>query len=170
LAPVARVKLDDRDKLNPGAKYYEWEGKGVPIRVEIGPKDVANKQVMVVRRFVSESGARKTPIAEEEALASLPAILDSMQNDLLEAALKRREESSYRNVSDYEEFKKIINTTGGFIYTGFCGAEECEQQVKDDTKATIRAIPDDDFRSEQVPDHCICGGKSQYEVVWARAY
>jgi prolyl-tRNA synthetase len=170
LAPVARVKLDDRDKLNPGAKYYEWEGKGVPIRVEIGPKDVANKQVMVVRRFVSESGARKTPIAEEEALGSLPAILDSMQNDLLEAALKRREEKSYRNVSDYEEFKKIINTTGGFIYTGFCGAEECEQQVKDDTKATIRAIPDDDFRSEQVPDHCICGGKSQYEVVWARAY
>jgi prolyl-tRNA synthetase len=170
LAPVARVKLDDRDKLNPGAKYYEWEGKGVPIRVEIGPKDVANKQVMVVRRFVSESGARKTPIAEEEALGSLPAILDSMQNDLLEAALKRREEKSYRNVSDYEEFKKIINTTGGFIYTGFCGAEECEQQVKDDTKATIRAIPDDDFRSEHVPDHCICGGKSQYEVVWARAY
>lgn len=170
LAPVARVKLDDRDTLNPGAKYYEWEGKGVPIRVEIGPKDVANKQVMVVRRFVSESGARKTPIAEEEALGSLPAILDSMQNDLLEAALKRREEKSYRNVSDYEEFKKIINTTGGFIYTGFCGAEECEQQVKDDTKATIRAIPDDDFRSEHVPDHCICGGKSQYEVVWARAY
>jgi prolyl-tRNA synthetase len=170
LEQVVRVKLDDRETLNPGAKYYEWEGKGVPIRVEIGPKDVANEQVMVVRRFVSESGARKTPIAEVEALASLPGILDTMQNDLLEAALKRREDNSYRNVSDYEEFKRIINTTGGFVYTGYCGAESCEQRVKDDTKATIRLIPGDAFRSEQMPDNCICGGKSQYEVVWARAY
>jgi prolyl-tRNA synthetase len=167
---AVRVKLDDRDTLNPGAKYYEWEGKGVPIRVEIGPKDVANEQVMVVRRFVSESGARKTPMPEKEALAGLPGILDSMQDDLMQAALKRREDNSYRNISDYEDFKKIINTTGGFVYTGYCGAEKCEQRVKDDTKATIRLIPDDGFRSEQVPDKCICGGKTQYEVVWARAY
>ena len=93
-----------------------------------------------------------------------------MQRDLLEAAVRRREENSYRGISDYEEFKRIIGSTGGFIYTGYCGAEECENRVKDDTKATIRVIPDEGFRSESYPDKCICGGVAQIEAVWARAY
>jgi len=167
---VARVRLDDRDTLNPGAKYYEWEGKGVPIRLEIGPKDVAKEQVMSVRRFAAESGARKAPIAEAELSTRLPEILANMQSELLQAALERRETNSYRNVSDYEEFKRIVGTGGGFIYTGHCGAEDCETRVKDDTKATIRVIPDADFRSDQTPDRCICGGASEHEVLWARAY
>jgi prolyl-tRNA synthetase len=170
LADGLRVKLDDRDTLNPGAKYYEWEGKGVPIRLEIGPRDIAKKQVMVVRRFTANGDRRKTPMAEEEAIARLPALMDELQGQLFEAALRRREENSYRGVTDFEEFKRIVETTGGFIYTGYCGAEECEARVKEATKATIRVIPDDDFRSERMPDRCICGGKAQYEVVWARAY
>ncbi len=170
LAGVARVKLDDRETLNPGAKYYEWEAKGVPLRLEIGPKDVAKGQVMSVRRFNADPGVRKAPIPEAEVSARLPEILSAVQDELLRTALERREANSYRNVTDYEEFKKIISTTGGFIYTGYCGAEECENRVKDDTKATIRVIPDADFRSDGLPDRCICGGKSQHEVVWARAY
>ncbi len=167
---VARVRLDDRETLNPGAKYYEWEAKGVPVRLEIGPKDVEKGQVMSVRRFSVEPGARKAPIAEAEVSKRLPQILAEIQGALLQVALDRREANSYRNVTDYEEFKKIIGSTGGFIYTGYCGTEECEMRVKDDTKATIRVIPDQDFRSDVAPDRCICGGKSQYEVVWARAY
>ena len=170
LGDVIRVKLDDRDTLNPGAKFYEWEGKGVPVRIEIGPKDLEKQQVMVVRRFTVEGGQRKIPFAASEVESRLPELLDQMQRDLYEAALRRREENSHRGVSDYEKFKEIMGSTGGFIYTGYCGAEECEARVKDDTKATIRVIPDEDFRSESYPDTCICGRPAQQEVVWARAY
>jgi len=170
LEEVIRVKLDDRDTLNPGAKFYEWEGKGVPVRIEIGPKDLEKQQVMVVRRFTVEGGQRKIPFAASEVESRLPELLDQMQRDLYEAALRRREENSHRGVSDYEKFKEIMGSTAGFIYTGYCGAQECEARVKDDTKATIRVIPDEDFRSESYPDTCICGRPAQQEAVWARAY
>ncbi|MGD8868134.1 MAG: proline--tRNA ligase [Gemmatimonadales bacterium] len=170
LSGAVRVRLDDRDTLNPGAKYYEWEAKGVPVRLEVGPKDVAKEQVMSVRRFSAGAEARKAPIAEAELSTRLPEILASMQSELLEAALQRREANSFRDVSDYQEFKRIFATGGGFIYTGYCGAEECEARVKEDTKATIRVIPDAAFRSERTPDRCICGRDSEHEVVWARAY
>ncbi len=165
-----RVKLDDRDTLNPGAKYYEWEGKGVPIRLEIGPRDLAQRQAMLVRRFVPDGAKRKTPVSQEELPARLPALLQEIQEQLLEAATRRREENSFRGISDYEEFKEIVATTGGFIYTGYCGLEACELKVKDDTKATIRVIPEEDFRSDTPPEKCICGKRAVYEVVWARAY
>ncbi len=170
LPGAVRVKLDDRDTLNPGAKYYEWEGKGVPIRLEIGPRDLAQRQAMLVRRFVPDGAKRKTPVSEDELPARLPALLQEMQDQLLEAATRRREENSHRGVSDYEEFKEIIGRAGGFVYTGHCGTEACELKVKDDTKATIRVIPEDDFRSEAPPEKCICGERAVYEVVWARAY
>ncbi len=170
LKGVARVKLDDRDTLSPGAKYYEWEGKGVPVRLELGPKDLEKGHVMAVRRYADDPKARKFPIADEEIVDRLPRLLDEMQQELLVAAVKRREENSYRGVTDYEEFKRIMSSTAGFIYTGYCGAEECETKVKDDTKATVRVIPDDDFRSDRVPKQCICGGPASQEVVWARAY
>jgi prolyl-tRNA synthetase len=165
-----RVKFDDRDTLNPGAKYYEWEEKGVPIRIEIGPKDLQKEQVMAVLRFSRDPKARKIPIAEAEVVERIPALLDEMQDRLLDRALQRREENSYRGVTDYEEFKRIVSTTGGFVYTGYCGAQECETKVKDDTKATVRVTPDEDFASDSVPDRCICGGPAEHEVVWARAY
>ncbi len=170
LADRIRIELDDRDTLNPGAKYYEWEGKGVPIRLEIGPRDLAKDQVMVVRRFTTGDRKRKTPLGREDAIAKLPALLDEMQAELLAAALRRREANTYRGVDDFEEFRRIIGTTGGFVYTGYCGAEECETRVKEATKATIRVIPDEDFRSESAPEKCLCGSRAQYEVVWARAY
>jgi prolyl-tRNA synthetase len=125
---------------------------------------------MVVRRFTVEGGQRKIPFAASEVESRLPELLDQMQRDLYEAALRRREENSHRGVSDYEKFKEIMGSTAGFIYTGYCGAQECEARVKDDTKATIRVIPDEDFRSESYPDTCICGRPAQQEAVWARAY
>ncbi|KPK81777.1 MAG: proline--tRNA ligase [Gemmatimonas sp. SM23_52] len=165
-----RVRLDDRDTLSPGAKYYEWEGKGVPIRVEIGPKDVEKGQVTVVRRVVVDTKQPKRAIAASEAAATLARLLEEMQQELLEGAIRRREQHSYRGVTDYEEFKEIIGSKGGFIYTGYCGAKQCETRVKEDTKATVRVVPDEDFASDTYPDRCICGGKAVQEVVWARAY
>ncbi len=170
LEPELRVKLDDRDTLNPGAKYYEWEGKGVPVRIEIGPKDLVKQQVVTARRFVGGGAPRKAAVPEEGLAARLAEQLDEIQAALFEAALQRREQYSYRGIADYEEFKRIVATTGGFIYTGYCGAEECEARVKVDTKATIRVIPDEGFRSAERPDRCICGGEAVDEVVWARAY
>ncbi len=165
-----RVKFDDRDTLNPGAKYYEWEGKGVPVRLEIGPKDLKKRQVMAALRFSEDPKQRKLAIPETEVTGRVPELLNRIQRALLDAALRRREENSYRGVTDYAELKKIVASGGGFIYTGYCGAEECEAKVKEETKATIRVIPDDDFASETFPDECICGGPAQHEVVWARAY
>ena len=170
LAGTVRVKLDDRDTLNPGAKYYEWEGKGVPVRLELGPKDLEKGQVMAVRRYSADPKQRKIPIRQDELPVRLRELLDDMQQQLLDAALLRREENSYRGVSDEEEFRRIVATTGGFIYTGYCGAEECEAEIKEETKATVRVIPDEDFQSDPVPDRCICGGPAECEVVWARAY
>ncbi len=166
-----RIKVDDRETLNPGAKFYEWERKGVPIRIEVGPKDVAKGQVMLVRRFVVEDGERKFPIAEGEVATRLPAMLEEMQAELLETAVRRREENTYRGVSDYDEFKSIVSGKEGFIYTGWCGSEACETKVKEDTRATIRVLPDPEFQSETQPETCIlCGAPSSAEVVWARAY
>ncbi len=125
---------------------------------------------MAVLRFCEDPKARKIPVPESEVTARIPALLDGLQRALLDAALRRREENSYRGVTDYEEFKRIISTTGGFIYSGYCGAEECEAKVKDDTKATDRVIPDESFASDEVPEKCICGGPVEHEVVWARAY
>ncbi len=166
-----RVKVDDRDTLNPGAKFYEWERKGVPVRLEIGPRDVAAGQVMVVRRIVFGDAERKVAMGESEAIAMLEGLLETMQAGLHERALDRRERNSYRGLKDYAEFKQIMSQSGGYIYTGWCGGEECESKVKDDTKATIRVIPDPEFRSDDAPDKCIaCGTESTNEVVWARAY
>jgi prolyl-tRNA synthetase len=90
---------------------------------------------------------------------------------MLEAAIRRREENSYRGVTDYGEFQEILEGPGGFIYTGWCGSAECEEKVKEETKATIRVLPFEEFRSATTPERCIaCGGTSSEEAVWARAY
>ncbi len=170
LDDLVRVRLDDRDTLNPGAKYYEWEGKGVPIRIEIGPRDLAKRQAMLVRRFCTEGSQRKSAFGEDELAGRLPKLLEEMQRELLDTAIRRREENSYRGVRDYAELKEIISNKGGFVYTGHCGAEACELRVKDETKATIRVIPDEAFQSPEPTTTCICGEKSVYEVLWARAY
>ncbi len=161
-----RAHLDARDGVKPGAKYYEWEGRGVPFRLEIGPRDVAAGSVMLARR----TGGRKTPVETNGLVRTLRIEMDAMQQELLEAARARRERHSIRGVSK-ESFIDFIERDGGFAYGGWCGDPVCEADIKDQTKATIRCLPDEEFRSPQPPTTCMwCGRDSVAEAVWARAY
>jgi prolyl-tRNA synthetase len=161
-----RVHLDARDGLKPGAKYYEWEGRGVPVRLEIGPRDVAAGQVMLARR----TGGRKVPFQTVGLAHALRIEFDSLQQELLEAARQRREAHSVRGVSR-PEFVEFMAGEGGFAYAGWCGDARCETAIKDETKATIRVLPDDEFRSATAPATCVwCGRKAVTEAVWAKAY
>jgi prolyl-tRNA synthetase len=166
-----RAKVDHREHLSPGAKYYEWERKGVPFRMEIGPKDLDQEQVALVRRVLPADGKKKEFLPQSHAVSLMPDRLEAFQRELLESARKRREENSHRGVSDWGEMKEILETKGGFVYTGWSGDPAVEQRAKEELKATIRVIPDEEFRSKTAPSKCIGGnGSSRMEVVWARAY
>jgi prolyl-tRNA synthetase len=170
LAPI-RVHVDDRDNLTPGAKYYEWELRGVPFRIEVGPRDLEKEQVVLVRRVVAEGEERKLFLAEGELRATLGRGLEEYQQMLYERARERREANSYRGVDSYSRFREILDGKGGFVYTGWCGSAECETRVKEETKATIRVLAGEEFRSDPVPTICVvCGGSSIEEAVWAKAY
>jgi len=170
-AQRVRVKVDHRDHLSPGAKFYEWERKGVPFRLELGPKDLDKEQVVLVRRVAPNDGPRKEFLPQIHAITMLPEWLEAFQRELLARAISRREENSFRGVTDWGEMKEIIDTKGGFVYTGWSGDPAVEQRAKEEMKATIRVVPDEEFRSGQAPSHCISGsGASRMEVMWARAY
>ncbi len=157
------VKLDDREQYKPGYKYAEWELQGVPLRIEIGPRDVQNDQVMLVRRDTRE----KIPAKTSEVVEKIQEVLDQIQKDLFQRALKFRQEHTYRT-DDYREFQQILEEQGGFIEAHWCGSAECEEKVKEDTKATIRNIP---FGREAEQGKCIvCGKPSEGRVIFARAY
>lgn len=160
-----RVALDARDGLKPGAKYFEWEARGVPLRLEIGPKDVAAEQAMAARRT-----GGKTPVPLAGIAATAARALEEIQAALLTAAKERREAGSIRGVSR-EQFIEFMQDQGGFAYGGFCGSGECEAAIKDMTGATIRVLPDPEFRSPEAPRTCMwCGKPSVAEAVWAQAY
>jgi prolyl-tRNA synthetase len=160
-----RVKLDDRDGMKPGAKYYEWEGRGVPIRLEIGPRDVSQGQAMMARRT-----GGKSPVKLAEVEYSVLATLDSFQRELFDMARQRREQNSVRGVTR-QQLIDLMEGAGGFAYGGFCGGETCEMAIKDATKATIRVLPDPEFRSRPAPTKCVwCDQPAVTEAVWARAY
>ncbi|HLS47474.1 MAG TPA: proline--tRNA ligase [Gemmatimonadales bacterium] len=161
-----RAHLDAREGMKPGAKYYEWEARGVPLRLEIGPRDVAAGTAMLARRV----GPKKEPVPMEGIAARLDAEMAAMQDRLLEAARARREAASLRGATR-EEFIARMEGEGGFVYAGFCGAAECETAIKEQTKATIRVLPDEEFRSPTAPAKCMwCGRQSVSEAVWAKAY
>jgi prolyl-tRNA synthetase len=166
-----RVHVDDRDNLSPGAKFYEWELKGVPFRIEVGPKDIAKQQLVLARRVLGEGEERKQFLPEAEVIESLPARLEAYQAFLLDRAFARREANSYRGVESYDRFREIVEGPGGFVYAGWCGSAECEEKVKEETKATIRVLREFYFRSAPAPTHCLaCGGDALHEAIWARAY
>jgi prolyl-tRNA synthetase len=169
-AAGVRVHLDAREGMNPGSKYYDWERRGVPLRLEIGPRDVAAESVMTVRRFTPPDLERKAAMSMNGIGPRLRDLLIEFQDQLLSAARDRREAATVRGVEDYSDFRDLIENDGGFVFTGWCGEESCEQKVKEDTKATIRVIPDEEFRSSSVPVRCLCGAPSIHEVVRARAY
>ncbi len=167
-----RVKVDDRDTIKPGPKFYEWERKGVPIRIEIGPRDVAEGKVMVVlRTAVVADVDRKAAVPEGSLATRIPALLDQYQKAMLAAALERRETNSHRDVKSYDELIAVMEGPGGFVYAGWCGSATCEDRVKSSTKATIRVLPFEDQASKDAPRSClVCGNPAVHEAVWARAY
>ena len=163
-----RVEMDLRD-LKPGAKYFDWEAKGVPLRLEVGPRDVAAGQVMAARRVKPAAGG-KAPLALADVAAAVPKLLDEIQRELFEAAKARREANSIRGVTR-TQFLEFMNGPGGFAYGGFCGSGDCEAQIKTETAATIRVLPDPEFQSPEQPRTCMwCGKPSVAEAVWAQAY
>jgi prolyl-tRNA synthetase len=160
-----RVELDLRDTMKPGAKYFEWEGLGVPVRLEIGPRDLASGQVVLARRT-----GGKAPVPLQSATAAVTSALDEIQASLLAAALERREQNSIRGATK-AQFLEFIKGPGGFAYGGFCGSPTCEAEIKQQTNATIRVLPDPEFRSKEAPQTCMwCGKPSVAEAVWAQAY
>jgi prolyl-tRNA synthetase len=166
IAGGVRTHLDAREGMKPGAKYYEWEGRGVPLRLEIGPRDVAAQSVMLARR----TGGKKEPLPMAGLPGRLLEIMEGMQRDLLETARARREAASIRGATK-EQFLAHMEAGGGFVYAGYCGSAQCETEIKDQTKATIRVLPDEEFRSPEVPATCMwCGKPSAAEAVWAKAY
>ncbi len=162
LSDKFRVKLDGSDK-SPGWKFSEYEMRGVPVRIELGPKDIENNQAVLVSR-VDRS---KTFVSLDNIEEELEALLNKIQQQMYDAALENRE-SKTSSAKTYEEFKQIVEEKGGFVKAMWCGDEECELKIKEDTTATSRCIP---FEQEQISDTCICCGKKAEKMVyWGKAY
>ncbi|HEV8509073.1 MAG TPA: proline--tRNA ligase [Gemmatimonadales bacterium] len=162
-----RVEFDQRENMKPGAKYFEWEALGVPVRLEIGPRDLASGQAVLARR-----GGGKGPVSLQGMVNSVTTALDEIQASLLAAARERREKNSTRGVTKTQFIELMqLASGGGFAYGGFCGSPSCEAEIKAQTGATIRVLPDPEFRSKEVPRNCMwCGAPSIAEAVWAQAY
>ena len=157
-----RVKVDDSDK-SPGWKFSEAEMRGIPVRVEIGPKDIEANQAVIVRRDTRE----KIVVALDELEAKVTETLDTMQKDMLERARQHRDKHTYV-ATNYDEFKEILATKPGFVKAMWCGDEACELKIKEDTTATSRCMP---FAQEHLADTCVCCGKpAKTMVYWGKAY
>jgi prolyl-tRNA synthetase len=162
-----RVHVDRRDGMKPGAKYYDWELRGVPLRLELGPRDLANQQGVLVRRDTKE----KKPVSLGVLGEEVEELLEHIQQDMLAVARDRREANSFRGPMTYDRFKEVMEGDGAFVYAGWCGSTDCEAQIKEETKATIRVLPDEEFRSAEAPRTCLkCGKPATDEALWAKAY
>ncbi|MEI8134265.1 MAG: proline--tRNA ligase [bacterium] len=174
-----RVKIDARDNMSPGAKYYEWEMRGIPLRIEIGPKDVANNTVVIVPRIPLDTREAPKPGRKQKLFVEVATLCDSvedlakeLQAQLLKNALARREANTIRGVKSYGEMKEIFASgEGAFVFAGWNGDPTSEAKVKEETKATIRCIPNLEFRSSTAPEKCLVTGEpAKHEVIWAKAY
>lgn len=162
LAKIARVKVDISDKM-PGWKFSEYEMKGVPIRLEVGPKDIEKNQVVLVRRDTRE----KLFVSMDELETKIPELLEDMHNAMYEAAKESLEEKT-SSARTMEEFKDIVENKTGFVKAMWCGDRACEEKIKEETGASSRCIP---FEQEEITDTCVCCGKKAKEMVyWGRAY
>src|SRR6266403_1352720 len=156
-------KVDEREQYSPGWKFNDWEKRGVPLRIEVGPKDLEKNQVMLARR----DNGQKSPVSQDGLDRTVRDMLDTIQKTLVDRAIEFREKNSHR-VDDYRKFVEILDGPGGFLWCHWCGSAECEEAIKDETKATIRCIP---MKSEPEEGKCLkCGGRSERRVIFARAY
>ncbi|RIW35664.1 proline--tRNA ligase [Bacillus salacetis] len=162
LAGSFRVGIDASDK-KPGWKFNEYEMKGIPLRLEAGPRDIEQNQVIIARRDTGE----KVTVSLDELESKIAKLLDEVQNNLFYKALKHREEKTSVALN-FEEFSEKLNTNKGFIKAMWCGDQTCEDKIKEETGATSRCIP---FEEEKVAAECVCCGKEAEQLIyWARAY
>jgi prolyl-tRNA synthetase len=160
---IGPVVIDERDKMRPGWKYAEWEQKGVPLRIEIGPCDVQNDQVMLAARH----DRKKQSVPMAGLFAAVHAELDRIQTDLHAAAEKRREENTHI-VDSWDDFLALYAGAGGFAMAHWCGDDACEAAIQEETRVTIRNIP---FERDETPGACVrCGKPSRGRVAFAQAY
>ncbi len=157
-----RVKVDDSDK-RPGFKFSEQEMRGIPLRIEIGPKDIENNQAIAVRRDTGE----KITVSLDTIDTEIVRLLDDIQQNMFETAKKHLEAHTYDAVS-YEEFKKTLDEKPGFVRAMWCGEQACEDKIKEENGATSRCMP---FAGGHIADTCVCCGKPAKSIVyWGRAY
>jgi len=158
------VRVDDRDEYSPGWKFNEWEMRGVPLRIEIGPRDVKREQVMLARRDIpGREGKRGTPL--EGLGGKVQEMLATIQADLYRRALSFRKAHTHDS-RDYAEFEEVVSN--GFAYSWWCGGADCEAQIKEDTKATVRCIP---LEQELGKGKCIrCEKEASERAIFGRAY
>ena len=162
LKSIARVKLDDSDN-SPGWKFAQYEMKGVPLRLEIGPKDIEQNQCVLVRRDTRE----KIVVSLDELETAVPAALQAVHDGLYAKALENRKNRTW-DAHDWNEFVQIANEKSGFIRAMWCGDEACENKIKDETGIKSRCIP---FNEEPIGDKCVCCGKPAHKLVyWGRQY
>ncbi len=157
-----KVKVDDSDK-SPGWKFSESEMRGIPVRVEIGPRDISENQAVLVRRDTHE----KITVSLDEINNKVGELLDTIQKDMLERARIHRDVHTYE-ATDMDTFVKTVEEKPGFVKAMWCGSQECEDKIKEITGATSRCMP---FKQETLADTCVCCGKPAGKMVyWGRAY
>ena len=157
-----RVKVDDSDK-SPGWKFSEQEMRGIPVRVEVGPKDIEAGKCVICRRDTRE----KIEVSFDELEAKVAEVLDKMQVEMLERARAHRDSHTY-TATNYDEFKQIFGEKAGFVKAMWCGDQACEDKIKEDLSVTSRCMP---FEQEQLSDKCVCCGRPAKKMVyWGRAY
>ncbi len=161
------VKVDDREQYQPGYKFSEWEARGVPVRVEIGPKDIAKNACVLSRRDLPGKEGKEFGVPLDRAPARIMEVMRAMQSDLFARAAAFRDANSFE-VNTFEEFRQKLEEPGGFLWAHWDGTRETEDRIAAETKATIRCIP---FSSKPEPGRCILTGKpSPRRVVFAKAY
>ncbi len=162
LGKVARAKLDDSDK-SPGFKFAEAEMRGIPVRVEIGPKDIEANRAVLVRRDTRE----KIEVSLDEIEEKVAELLPTIQKEMLERARAHRDAHTYV-ATTYEELKETVENKPGFVKAMWCGDQACEDRIKEELGATSRCMP---FTQEHLSDNCVCCGKPAKKMVyWGRAY
>jgi prolyl-tRNA synthetase len=158
-----RVKLDARENLSPGFKFNEWEMLGVPVRIELGPKDLEKGSVCCVKRV----NRQKSFVPAGDVATEVPALLETIQTEMLASARAKRDAATFR-VDDYDAFKAKLEAEGGFLLAPWCGESACEAAIHEETKATVRVLA---FDQPDETGACVrCGNPSRKRVHFAKAY
>jgi prolyl-tRNA synthetase len=157
------IHADFRDQYTPGWKFNEWELKGVPLRIEVGPKDVQNKQAVLVRR----DNSQKLTVKDDDIVNEVKECLKEIQRNLF-TKTKMALDGAITQTTDYKEFRKVIEGRGGFVRACWCGSSECEDTIQNDTGATIRTLP---LKDEELFSECVrCGKPAKKVAYFARSY